>query len=95
MPRFDGTGPRGSGPITGGGRGYCVLKVPSTPNEPMTGLAGLPGRPVAFFPGRSEMHPSFLMAEVRRIRMALEGIRRHVGTLETSRAAKVSWNELR
>lgn len=23
MPRFDGTGPRGVGPMTGGGRGYC------------------------------------------------------------------------
>lgn len=24
MPGFDGTGPRGQGPLTGGGRGYCV-----------------------------------------------------------------------
>lgn len=24
MPGFDGTGPRGEGPFTGGGRGYCV-----------------------------------------------------------------------
>jgi len=24
MPGFDGTGPRGDGPVTGGGRGYCV-----------------------------------------------------------------------
>jgi len=23
MPRLDGTGPRGLGPMTGGGRGYC------------------------------------------------------------------------
>ena len=23
MPGFDGTGPRGAGPMTGGGRGYC------------------------------------------------------------------------
>ena len=23
MPGFDGTGPRGMGPMTGGGRGYC------------------------------------------------------------------------
>jgi len=23
MPRFDGTGPRGIGPMTGGGRGFC------------------------------------------------------------------------
>lgn len=25
MPGFDGTGPRGMGPMTGGGRGYCAL----------------------------------------------------------------------
>jgi len=25
MPGFDGTGPRGQGPMTGGGRGYCVM----------------------------------------------------------------------
>lgn len=27
MPGFDGTGPRGEGPLTGGGRGYCVEEV--------------------------------------------------------------------
>ncbi len=25
MPGFDGTGPRGQGPMTGGGRGYCAI----------------------------------------------------------------------
>ncbi len=25
MPGFDGTGPRGMGPLTGGGRGFCVV----------------------------------------------------------------------
>ncbi|MGD2249253.1 MAG: DUF5320 domain-containing protein [Candidatus Methanofastidiosia archaeon] len=27
MPRFDGTGPRGRGPLTGRGMGYCVIPV--------------------------------------------------------------------
>lgn len=27
MPGFDGTGPRGQGPMTGGGRGYCAMPV--------------------------------------------------------------------
>lgn len=26
MPRFDGTGPNGEGPLTGGGFGYCDYK---------------------------------------------------------------------
>jgi hypothetical protein len=32
MPNFDGTGPRGKGPMTGCGRGYCVLPI-SAPEE--------------------------------------------------------------
>ncbi|OGS21207.1 MAG: hypothetical protein A3J83_05885 [Elusimicrobia bacterium RIFOXYA2_FULL_40_6] len=27
MPGFDGTGPRGLGPMTGGGRGFCAVPV--------------------------------------------------------------------
>jgi len=27
MPGFDGTGPRGQGPMTGGARGYCAMPV--------------------------------------------------------------------
>jgi hypothetical protein len=32
MPGFDGTGPRGMGPMTGWGRGFCV--VPISPSSP-------------------------------------------------------------
>jgi uncharacterized protein DUF5320 len=28
MPGFDGTGPRGMGPMTGGGRGFCAIPMP-------------------------------------------------------------------
>ncbi|MEA1959622.1 MAG: DUF5320 domain-containing protein [Chloroflexota bacterium] len=28
MPGFDGTGPRGTGPMTGRGMGYCVVPLP-------------------------------------------------------------------
>jgi hypothetical protein len=27
MPGFDGTGPNGKGPMTGKGRGYCVVQI--------------------------------------------------------------------
>ena len=30
MPGFDGTGPRGMGPMTGGGRGFCAIPFPAT-----------------------------------------------------------------
>jgi hypothetical protein len=36
MPRFDGTGPMGRGPLTGRGMGYCAVRLPS---EADTGLS--------------------------------------------------------
>ncbi len=49
MPAFDGTGPRGLGPMTGRGEGYCALVLPSpgTRDRPYgyTGLSGAPVRP--------------------------------------------------
>jgi len=43
MPGYDGTGPKGMGPMTGGGGGFCVLKLPSSPEESLTGFAGRSG----------------------------------------------------
>ncbi|MBM3702630.1 MAG: hypothetical protein FJW63_06550 [Actinobacteria bacterium] len=40
MPGFDGTGPLGQGPLTGGGRGYCIAPISSEKNLP-TGYTGL------------------------------------------------------
>ncbi len=62
MPGFDGTGPRGEGPMTGGGRGYCALPVNQTYQRPLgtrlwQGLRTLnplqwgAGTPGAFSPG--------------------------------------------
>lgn len=45
MPRFDGTGPRGAGPMTGRGEGYCVLEM-SESGEPIRGYVGREGVPV-------------------------------------------------
>ena len=36
MPGFDGTGPRGQGAMTGGGRGYCAVELNSTGVKPMS-----------------------------------------------------------
>ena len=32
MPKFDGLGPKGKGPMTGRGSGYCVIPI-NTPEE--------------------------------------------------------------
>ncbi len=34
MPGFDGTGPSGTGPLTGKGRGFCVLPIRSSGVSP-------------------------------------------------------------
>ena len=57
MPRFDGTGPQGQGPMTGRGEGYCAVKIPET-GEDVYGVAGLEGRPVrAAAPARFWLRP--------------------------------------
>lgn len=45
MPRFDGTGPRGLGPMSGRGEGYCVVQLPEA-DQPPRGFAGLGGWPI-------------------------------------------------
>jgi hypothetical protein len=40
MPGFDGTGPGGMGPMTGGGRGFCVL--PSQVKRPLSSVSNRP-----------------------------------------------------
>jgi hypothetical protein len=37
MPGFDGTGPRGMGPMTGGGRGFCAAPLGAVPRTVMPG----------------------------------------------------------
>jgi hypothetical protein len=40
MPGFDGTGPMGMGPMTGGGRGFCAVPLrPAWPAYAGTGFA--------------------------------------------------------
>ncbi len=47
MPAFDGTGPRGLGPMTGRGEGYCALVLPSPGITSVPyGYAGLSEVPV-------------------------------------------------
>jgi hypothetical protein len=33
MPKFDGLGPKGKGPMTGHGSGYCVIPLNTTEQE--------------------------------------------------------------
>ena len=44
MPRFDGTGPLGKGPMTGKGLGNCVVSGEQLEKLRKSGLAQPPGR---------------------------------------------------
>jgi len=61
MPGYDVTGPEGLGPLTGRGRGYCVLKVSGSQDETRIGFAGLSGRPITAL-------PNFLRSEIDDLR---------------------------
>lgn len=41
MPGFDGNGPRHTGPMSGGGAGYCVLRLEEGSDMSLKGVAGL------------------------------------------------------
>jgi hypothetical protein len=66
MPKFDGTGPFGTGPMTGKGDGHCVLKIPQNPNEPQTGFAGLAEKPVVLLPDSAGIDSDGLLSNPRR-----------------------------
>jgi Family of unknown function (DUF5320) len=79
MPGLDGTGPRGRGPMTGGGRGFCLLREPSKANEAVTGFAGLSGRPVSGCPLRPSMELAWLRARVDQLQTVLRAMRDRSG----------------
>ena len=54
MPRFDGTGPLGQGPMTGRGRGFCVLTTSEENPGRVKGFAGLQSVPVGQIKGNFE-----------------------------------------
>ena len=47
MPGFDGTGPSGQGPLTGQGRGFCVLKTSDENPGQVKGVTGLQSVPIS------------------------------------------------
>jgi len=91
MPGFDGTGPLGMGPMTGGGRGVCAIPQPAYPGRaayPPYGIpyygAGLaaPGT-VPFAPQLSkEQELGFLKDQTEMMKRQLEQIEVRIKELE-------------
>jgi hypothetical protein len=68
MPAFDGTGPRGQGPMTGRGEGYCAMVLPPSGQAPY-GYVGLEGTPVRL--GVPAVRPAFRGRFAPRLRPAM------------------------
>jgi hypothetical protein len=80
MPRGNGTGPLGKGPMTGRGMGYCVLKTPEDGGPPY-GFAGVDGRPVGARSG-VEREIGLLRRLTGSLERQLDGVRGRIGALE-------------
>lgn len=52
MPRCDGTGPRGEGPMTGRGMGFCILREDKNGSLNLKGFAGIQGKIISERPNR-------------------------------------------
>lgn len=68
--------------MTGGCRGYCVLKIPTAHEEPVTGFAGLSGRLVSFSKSMSMSDLGSLQIEFHRIGSMIRNIRLRLVALE-------------
>ena len=74
MPGFDGTGPCGIGPMTGRGRGFCILRVPDEPDQPLNGFVGRAGWPMPS-PAATPFELANLRAEARHLEAVLRTVR--------------------
>ena len=83
MPGFDGTGPRGLGPMTGGGEGFCIVRLPDGSEKDPAASAIRVGQ-VADESGEEELGLARLRWEVQRIEASLDAIRARLKQIETT-----------
>jgi len=81
MPGYDGTGPKGRGPMTGRGGGYCILKLPGSTDESLSGFAGRSGYPVRLRPDGIGMELASLRHRAQRLEAELRDVRRRIVAL--------------
>ena len=92
MPGFDGTGPRGMGPMTGWGRGFCVSPgmgagfrrgvVPPYPYAPYRGYGDIPYSTTPFVPQMTrEQELDLLKQEAQATRKQLAQIEARIDKL--------------
>jgi hypothetical protein len=82
MPGFDGTGPRGRGPMTGNAGGYCLLNMPDDPNEPRSGFAGMAGKVVTISNDPRDEDLPGLQTRLREVQSALHAMKLRLAEME-------------
>lgn len=82
MPGFDGTGPRGRGPMSGGGRGFCALQLTENPGDGVSGFAGSTGRPVEWELPQGFDEMSALKMQSQHLEMTLAALRLRIRRLD-------------
>jgi len=99
MPGYDGTGPAGGGPMTGGGRGYCAIPVGNFTGRPRMGrlygrgggrgqrnryyATGLVGWQRSNFTVEEEKES--LKSEAELLKQELQDIQNRISALETDK----------
>ncbi len=76
MPGFDGTGPRGMGPMTGGGRGFCAVPQATGVRRPL-GIRRGAGYGYAYRVAplyQQEQDIDFLRSEIQSLKDALSRV---------------------
>lgn len=68
--------------MTGRGRGFCVVKLPSGAQEPVRGVAGLAKRPGRLPDEGPEGELARLRGEIQQLEIVLQDLRRRIGELE-------------
>ena len=83
MPGFDGTGPRGMGPMTGGGRGFCAIPGYGMPQGmPYYAVRPFTLGPTPFAPNMTrEQELDFLKTQAQAMKQQLEQIETRIQQL--------------
>jgi len=74
--------------MTGGGRGFCALKMPRRPGEPIQGLAGRTGWPFVL-PPAPEAALAQLRSQAAQIEESLRAIHSRIERLQADGANSI------
>ena len=85
MPGFDGTGPRGLGPMTGGGRGFCGVPPGGAGMAYRSGrFAGVYGAGYSGLTGQTELEQ--LRNEFAQLQSVLEVLEARIKSMEAQKS---------